>query len=89
MAAKGTKRKDSAKGGPVTLQTIADILGVSRTTVSNAFSKPDQMTPELRARILKTADQLGYCGPDASRQILEQVSTGHLTVGAAVGVSPA
>jgi DNA-binding LacI/PurR family transcriptional regulator len=76
MAAKGTKRKDTPKGGPVTLQTIADILGVSRTTVSNAFSKPDQMTPELRARILKTADQLGYCGPDPAARILRKGKSG-------------
>jgi DNA-binding LacI/PurR family transcriptional regulator len=48
----------------VTLQTIADELNVSRTTISNAFNKPDQMTPELREKILATAKNLGYCGPD-------------------------
>ena len=39
----------------VTLQTIADRLGVSRMTVSNAFSRPDQLSEELRRRILLTA----------------------------------
>ena len=40
----------------VTLQTIADRVGVSRMTVSNAFSRPDQLSAELRARILAAAD---------------------------------
>ena len=48
----------------VTLQTIADELQVSKTTVSNAFNKPDQLTPELQEKILATAKKLGYCGPD-------------------------
>ncbi|OWY58573.1 hypothetical protein B7486_79235, partial [cyanobacterium TDX16] len=30
----------------VTLQTIADAVGVSRMTVSNAFSRPDQLSDE-------------------------------------------
>jgi DNA-binding LacI/PurR family transcriptional regulator len=50
--------------GRLTLQTIADELGVSRTTVSNAFSRPDQLSDELRARIVEVADRLGYAGPD-------------------------
>ena len=48
----------------VTLKTIADRLGVSVTSVSNAFNRPDQLSPELRDRILATADELGYAGPD-------------------------
>ena len=48
----------------VTLQTLAEQLGVSRMTVSNAFSRPDQLSPDLRARILAAADDLGYVGPD-------------------------
>ena len=35
----------------VTLQTVADALGVSRSTVSNAYSRPDQLSDELRQRI--------------------------------------
>ena len=50
--------------GKVTLQTIADRVGVSRTTVSNAFSRPDQLSRELRDRIRAVADELGYGGPD-------------------------
>jgi DNA-binding LacI/PurR family transcriptional regulator len=51
--------------GRVTLQTIADRVGVSRTTVSNAWSRPDQLSEDLRQRILDTAEQLGYPGPHA------------------------
>ncbi|MEA2312555.1 MAG: hypothetical protein QOE28_2523 [Solirubrobacteraceae bacterium] len=54
----------------VTLQTIADALGVSRTTVSNAYNRPDQLAAELRDRILATAAELGYSGPDAAARRL-------------------
>jgi DNA-binding LacI/PurR family transcriptional regulator len=56
--------------GRVTLKTIADAVGVSRTTVSNAYNRPDQLAPELRARILATAERLGYAGPDAAARRL-------------------
>jgi DNA-binding LacI/PurR family transcriptional regulator len=54
----------------VTLQTIADALGVSRTTVSNAYNRPDQLAPELRERVLQTARELGYSGPDPAARRL-------------------
>jgi DNA-binding LacI/PurR family transcriptional regulator len=60
----------------VTLQTIADQLGVSRMTVSNAFSRPNQLSPTLRERILATAQELGYVGPDPSARALARGSTG-------------
>jgi DNA-binding LacI/PurR family transcriptional regulator len=71
----------------VTLQTIADELGVSRTTVSNAYNRPDQLAPELRDRVLDTAARLGYRGPDAAarrlrsggREAIGLLSTGYLS----------
>jgi DNA-binding LacI/PurR family transcriptional regulator len=54
----------------VTLQTIADALGVSRTTVSNAYNRPDQLAPELRQKVLDTAMELGYAGPDPAARRL-------------------
>jgi DNA-binding LacI/PurR family transcriptional regulator len=54
----------------VTLQTIADRLEVSRTTVSNAYNRPDQLAPELRERILAAARELGYAGPDPAARRL-------------------
>jgi len=48
----------------VTLQTLADDVGVSRVTVSNAFNRPDQLSADLRDRILLRARELGFRGPD-------------------------
>ncbi len=60
----------------VTLQTIADRVGVSRMTVSNAFSRPDQLSAGLRDRILAAAGELGYVGPDPSARALAKGTTG-------------
>jgi DNA-binding LacI/PurR family transcriptional regulator len=64
----------------VTLQSIADQLGISRMTVSNAFSRPDQLSGELRARILETARELGYVGPDPAARALARGTTGAVGV---------
>jgi DNA-binding LacI/PurR family transcriptional regulator len=64
----------------VTLQTIADRVGVSRMTVSNAFSKPDQLSAPLRERILAAAQELGYVGPDPAARALAKGSTGAVGV---------
>ncbi len=66
--------------GRVTLQTIADQVGVSRMTVSNAFSKPDQLSGALRDRILATADELGYVGPDPAARALARGTAGAVGV---------
>jgi DNA-binding LacI/PurR family transcriptional regulator len=60
----------------VTLQSIADEVGVSRMTVSNAFSRPDQLSAALRERILRAADELGYSGPDPAARALARGRTG-------------
>ncbi|WP_043513606.1 MULTISPECIES: LacI family DNA-binding transcriptional regulator [unclassified Actinoplanes] len=60
----------------VTLQTIADRVGVSRMTVSNAFSRPDQLSPTLRRKILDAAQELGYAGPDPTARALAKGTTG-------------
>jgi DNA-binding LacI/PurR family transcriptional regulator len=64
----------------VTLQTIADRLGVSRMTVSNAFSRPDQLSAPLRERILAEARELGYVGPDPAARALARGTTGAIGV---------
>ena len=48
----------------VTLLTIAEALGISRTTVSNAYNRPDQLSPARREAILAKAREMGYAGPD-------------------------
>ncbi|HEX2894058.1 MAG TPA: LacI family DNA-binding transcriptional regulator [Marmoricola sp.] len=60
----------------VTLQSIADQVGVSRMTLSNAFSRPDQLSAELRERILAAADELGYVGPDPAARALARGRVG-------------
>jgi DNA-binding LacI/PurR family transcriptional regulator len=62
----------------VTLQSIADRVGVSRMTVSNAFSRPDQLSAELREKILEAADKLGYVGPDPAARALARGRTGSI-----------
>ena len=64
----------------VTLQTVADAVGVSRSTVSNAYSRPDQLSPELRQRIMETAARLGYAGPDPTARSLRRGRAGAIGV---------
>jgi DNA-binding LacI/PurR family transcriptional regulator len=72
--------------GRVTMQTIADHLGVGKMTVSNAYSRPRHVSPELRERIFKVAEELGYAGPDAAGRALARRRTG--LVGVALTSSP-
>jgi DNA-binding LacI/PurR family transcriptional regulator len=44
--------------------------------VSNAFSRPDQLSADLRDRILATATELGYTGPDPAARALARGSVG-------------
>ena len=59
-----------APRGRLRLEDVARLLGVSRTTVSNAFSRPDQLSGELRARVLDAARKAGYAGPDPVARML-------------------
>jgi DNA-binding LacI/PurR family transcriptional regulator len=47
-----------------TLASLAAELKVSRTTISNAYNRPDQLSADLRERVFATAKRLGYAGPD-------------------------
>ena len=71
MASSDTTTSQPKSGQP-TLQTVADRVGVSRTTVSNAYSRPDQLAPELREKILATAKALGYAGPNPAARNLRK-----------------
>ncbi len=46
------------------MASLAAELGISRTTVSNAYNRPEQLSAQLRTRILDAARTLGYPGPD-------------------------
>src|SRR6187397_2429549 len=64
----------------VTMKTIADDLGVTPMTVSNAFNRPTQLSPDLRERILGRARELGYAGPDPRARGLRQGRSGVIGV---------
>jgi DNA-binding LacI/PurR family transcriptional regulator len=61
-----------------TLADVAKYIGVSRTTVSNAYNRPDQLSPELRERVLAAAGELGYGGPDPVARSLRRGRAGSL-----------
>ena len=56
------------------LRDVARALGVSITTVSNAFNRPDQLSEALRGHVLAQAESMGYRGPGAEGRLLR---TGH------------
>src|SRR5256885_13899923 len=60
----------------VTLTEVATHLGVAPSTVSNAYNRPDQLSPALRERVLATAAQLGYPGPDPIARSLRRGKAG-------------
>src|SRR5919108_902503 len=59
-----------------TLQTIADAVGVSRATVSNAYNHPERLSDSVRERVLAAAHELGYPGPDPAARRLRQRRAG-------------
>ncbi|MGW3898284.1 LacI family DNA-binding transcriptional regulator [Micromonospora profundi] len=63
-----------------TLQAVAEAVGVSRSTVSNAYSRPDQLSAALRERILDAARQLGYPGPNPTARSLRRGFVGSIGV---------
>lgn len=63
-----------------TLRDVAAAVGVSRSTVSNAYSRPDQLSAGLRERIMEAAAQLGYPGPDPTARSLRRGVVGAIGV---------
>lgn len=63
-----------------TLASLAAELGVSRTTVSNAYNHPDQLSAGLRERILAAAAERGYPGPDPMARSMRTRRVGSLGV---------
>ncbi|WP_309572002.1 substrate-binding domain-containing protein [Deinococcus sp.] len=72
--------KAPPRGGRITLREVAQALGVSVATVSNAYNRPDQLSEELRERVLETARSLGYRGPDPLARSLRRGRTGVIGV---------
>jgi len=60
----------------ITLLDVARAAGVSRTTVSNAFNRPDQLSPEVQQKVLAVAKEMGYAGPNPMARMLRTGQTG-------------
>ena len=58
-----------------TLKDLALALNVAPSTISNAYNRPDQLSQELRERILATARDMGYSGPHPVARGLRQQKT--------------
>ena len=67
-------------GRRVTVKDIAAELGVSASTVSNAYNRPDQLSKELSGRVFETARRLGYSGPDPTARSLRRRRAGAVGV---------
>lgn len=68
--------KGGLRENKVTFARIAETLGVSRSTVSNAYNRPDQLSEALREKILRTAAEMGYAGPDPAARALSRRRSG-------------
>lgn len=60
----------------LTVKSVAEILGVSTATISNAFNRPDQLSSDLRTKILEECERIGYHGPNPAARSLRTGSTG-------------
>jgi len=75
---KQDKRKSSKRRA--TVKEVAAEVGVSAATVSNAYNRPDQLSPELRERVFAAARKLGYAGPDPVARGLRRGRSGAVGV---------
>ena len=61
----------------VTINEVAKLVGVSTSTVSRAFTAPDQVRAETRDRVLQVSAELGY-SPNPSARSLRAGATATL-----------
>lgn len=63
-----------------TLLDVAKAAGVSRTTASNAFNRPDQLSTKRREWVLSVARDMGYAGPNPMARMLRTGRAGVIGV---------
>ena len=63
-----------------TSKEVAAEVGVSPATVSNAYNRPDQLSPLLREKVFEAAKKLGYAGPDPAARSLRRRRAGAVGV---------
>jgi DNA-binding LacI/PurR family transcriptional regulator len=61
----------SGRSKPV-ISELARAAGVSPTTVSHVFNKPERVAPATRERVLKAAAEMGYTGPNPTARQLRR-----------------
>lgn len=71
---------ESGRKRKATLRRVAEEVGVSPSTVSNAYNRPDQLSAELREQVFEAARRLGYSGPDPLGRGLRRQKTGAIGV---------
>ncbi|WP_246227152.1 LacI family DNA-binding transcriptional regulator [Propioniciclava coleopterorum] len=64
----------------ITAKSVALAAGVSPSSVSNAYNRPDQLSADVRERILAVAAELGYHGPDPAGRALRSGRAGAIGV---------
>ena len=76
------RKRPTEDGGKrrATMTRVAEELGVSAMTVSNAYNRPERLSAALRERIFETARRLGYPGPNPLGQSLRRGRVGALGV---------
>src|SRR4051795_2894358 len=72
-------REDGVQRRPGVV-AVARAAGVAPSTVSNAFNRPERLSPALRERVLRAAAELGYGGPDPAARILRGGRAGAIAV---------
>ncbi|WP_213450433.1 LacI family DNA-binding transcriptional regulator [Rhizomonospora bruguierae] len=74
------KRSAAGKAKGPSLKTVALAAGVSLTTVSNAYNKPEHVSDEVRDMIFAIAREQGYAGPDPAARSLRSRHSGAIGV---------
>jgi DNA-binding LacI/PurR family transcriptional regulator len=72
--------KKKSSGRRATIKEVAAKVGVSAATVSNAYNRPGQLSPQLRERVFAAAKELGYAGPDPVARGLRRGRSGAVGV---------
>jgi LacI family transcriptional regulator len=62
-------QENAQKGSPPTMADVAHAAGVSKSTVSRAFTQPGMLGAETVARILRIAEQIGYVPNHTARAL--------------------
>ena len=76
----GVNPREGIRRRRATLKEVAAEVGVSPATVSNAYNRPDQLSEELRGRVMEAARRLGYSGPDPTARGLRRGRAGAIGV---------